>query len=489
MKRGVILSVIATLSIAFVGCGGESQSHAKTPNKTIKKEQVSTIQPASQMQESKPNPKITASLTQTQPAKTTKQTTSYTPEQISIKSHPDYAQNDHGIITASTLNCWLKDWQANKPKGVEGRLIVLQAGKTRFDDNRTFLPHNDKDVLVYGIPGAGSCDPSYTRFDGITNTPGAMISGDLIDRNINAFQINPEKDYVVIAMSQGSTGIRELTRTMWSMIYWGWDLDRIAFLNGSVEYNYFNNKEMLVATPSPFPKPEHQYHMSSLGVDRTSLHIYLDEMKQIAASDKKGIFLVDARGTAEYSGAKKSATKTKTCGADHKQECYSAFRGHIRGAIDFPYTDLIIMDDEKCDINHDGKIDKHDASYKFKSYDDLKNLYACKGYKPGDRVITYCRTGRKATLITLTSTMVLGYPVRMYDGSWMQWGALASTKDTNCNLILDPDAKARTDLPKYSCILGYNNPLDVEPRETYDIHSDATHAQQIKKEDQAYLKQ
>ncbi len=488
MRKGVILSVIAVLSIAFVGCG-ENSSNSTTTKQTktmhhslaTQASDKRTFEPRDHNATAKNNGKKIISIK--------KQVTHYSPEQISIKSHPDYTQNDHGIITASTLNRWLNDWQHTKPKGVEGRLIVLQAGKTRFDDNRTFLPHNDKDVFVYGIPGAGSCDPSYTRFDGISNTPGAMITGALIDRNINAFQINPAKDYVVIAMSQGSVGIRELARTMWSMIYWGWDLNRIAFLNGSVEYNYFNKKEMLVATPSPFPKPEHQYHMSSLGVDRTSLHIYLDEMKQIAAGDKKGIFLVDARGTAEYTGAKKSATKTKTCGADHKQQCYSAFRGHIRGAINFPYTDLLVMDDEKCDINHDGKIDKMDASYKFKSYDELKKIYACKGYKPGDRVIAYCRTGRKATLITLTSTLVLGYPVRMYDGSWMQWGSLASTKDTNCNLILDPDAKARTDLPKYSCILGYNNPLDVEPRETYDIHPDATHAQQIKIEDQAYLKQ
>jgi 3-mercaptopyruvate sulfurtransferase SseA len=316
-----------------------------------------------------------------------------------------------------------------------------------------------------------------------------MIAGNLIDRNINFFQIDPKKDYVVIALAQGSVGVREVVRTMWSMIYWGWDMDRIAFLNGSVEYNYQNCKNYLVAKSSPVPKMTKEYHMSDLKCDRTSLHIYFDEMREIAKNQPKDIFLADARGTKEYSGAKKSATKTKSCGPNHDKQCYSAFRGHIRGAVDFPYTDILVMDDEKCDLNHDGKIDKKDASYKFKSYDDLKTLYACKGYKPGQTVVSYCRTGRKATLLALTSTMVLGYPFRMYDGSWMQWGVMANYKDTNGNYLLSEDSPLRTDTDTYSVIDGYNNPIDVEPRETYDVNESSKSAQNIKKEDEAYLNQ
>jgi 3-mercaptopyruvate sulfurtransferase SseA len=153
--------------------------------------------------------------------------------------------------------------------------------------------------------------------------------------------------------------------------------------------------------------------------------------------------LVDARGTGEYSGAKKSKTASKKCGLDHNEQCYSAFKGHIKGAVDFPYTDMLVMDDGKCDLNGDGKIDKHDASYKFKSYDELKELYACKGFNSCDTVIGYCRTGRKSTILALTSTVVLGYPFRMYDGSWIQWGSLANVKDTNGNYILPEDSQVR----------------------------------------------
>jgi 3-mercaptopyruvate sulfurtransferase SseA len=411
------------------------------------------------------------------------------PKAISFKSDRDYNNNSYGVITASTLTKWLDDWKTNKPAGVEGRLVVLQAGTVSFDQNRTFLPHNDSDVLVYGIPGGGACDPSYKRFDGISNTPGAMVAGQNIDGNVNYYQIDPEKDFVVVAVAEGSTAIREITRTWWSMIYWGWDMKHIAFLNGSVAYNFANKKDYLVAQPSPMPKITHEYHMSTLKTDRTSLHLYIDEMKEIAKKeDKSGYFIVDARGTAEYDGTKASKSASKRCGINHDKQCLTAFRGHIKGAVDFPYTDILIMDDETEDLNGDGVIDKNDASFKFKSYDDLTALYAQKGYKEGDTVIAYCRTGRKSTLSALTATTVLGYPYRMYDGSWMQWGMMAHAKDTNGTFILPESSSVRTDTDTYSVIYSYNDSIDINPADIYKIDSNATKSQMIKEEDQAYLK-
>ncbi len=411
------------------------------------------------------------------------------PATISFKSDRDYNNNNHGVISAATLTKWLDDWKTNKPAGVEGRLVVLQAGTVSFDQNRTFLPHNDSDVLVYGIPGGGACDPSYKRFDGISNTPGAMVAGQNIDGNVNYYQINPEKDFVVVAVAEGSTAIREITRTWWSMIYWGWDMNKIAFLNGSVAYNFADKKNYLVAQPSPMPEKTHEYHMSTLKTDRTSLHLYIDEMKEIAKKeDKSGYFILDARGTEEYDGSKASKSASKTCGINHDKQCLTAFRGHIKGAVDFPYTDILIMDDGKEDLNGDGVIDKNDASFKFKSYDDLTALYAQKGYKEGDTVIAYCRTGRKSTLSALTATTVLGYPYRMYDGSWMQWGMMAHAEDTNGTFILPESSSVRTDTDVYSVIYSYNDPIDVNPADIYKIDLNATKSQKIKEEDQAYLR-
>ena len=422
----------------------------------------------------------------------TQQTTILTEKDISLKSAKSYDDNSYGVIGTTVLAGWLDDWQANKPAKTEGRLIVLQAGATSFDNNATqYLKHNDTDVLVYGIPAGGACDPSYMRFDGISNTPGAMVSGERIDGNINFFQLDPNKDFIVFAVGAGSTSIREIIRTWWSLVYWGWDMERLAFLDGSVSYNFSPNsgkQNYLVANPSPMPEQTKEYHMSDAKTDRTALHLYIDEMKEIAKKeDKTGYFIADARGTSEYEGTKKSATASMVCGPDNNTSCYSAFRGHIKGAVDFPYTDILIMDDGIEDLNGDGIIDKNDASFKFKSHDDLVTLYANKGYREGDTVIAYCRTGRKSTLLALTSVAVLGYPIRMYDGSWMQWGSMASTEDINGTLILDTNSTQRVDLEIYSTILGYNDPIDVEPSTTYKIDLNTRTSQKIKEEDKAYL--
>jgi 3-mercaptopyruvate sulfurtransferase SseA len=482
-KVGLSIVTIAT-ALYFSGCGSSGDGSSQTKNKTdIQPKSLQLKASSSMPQNSLQDAKANLKKCDDTGVKV------YSPHEISMKSNCDYADNEHGVITTKRLKSWIENWQKNRPKGVKGRLIILQAGKISFENNASYLPHNDKDVLVYAIPGGGACDPSYTRFDGISQTPGATLTGEDIDKNINAFQIDPQKDFVVLAVAKGSTAVREITRTWWSMIYWGWDMKRIAFLNGSLEYNFFDNKEYLVANPSPMPRMEHTYKMSSLKTDRTSLHIYMDEMKKIASMDsKKGFFIADARGTGEYSGEKRSKTASKVCGVNHDKQCYTAFRGHIRGAVDFPYTDLLVMDDAKEDINGDGKIDKYDASYKFKNYYEMKKIFKEKGYNGCDTIITYCRTGRKSTILTLAATTILGYPVRMYDGSWIQWGMMAHTQDTNGDTILPASSHVRTDIDKYSVVVGYNNPIDVEPRESYQIDTNSNTTREIVNKDREYLR-
>jgi len=163
-------------------------------------------------------------------------------------------------------------------------------------------------------------------------------------------------------------------------------------------------------------------------------------------------------------------------------------QGHIRDAIDFPYTDVLIMDDFKEDINGDGKIDEKDASLKFKSPIDLEKLYSDKGYKKGDKIIAYCRSGRKATLITLTAYTVLNYPVRMYDGSWVQWGEMAGGRtDVNGAEILPKGSYMDLDNPKYTVVTKRTEPAYTQDSSIYKIDLDARTSQKIVEEDKAYM--
>lgn len=405
------------------------------------------------------------------------------------KPASSYANFKSGVITANTLTSYINDWETNKPAGTNGRLVVIQAGPT---SNGKFIKSNSDNVAVYQIPAGGACDPSYMRHDGVANIPGALLNGQFTDGMINMFHLDPENDYVVFAVGEGSTSMREVVRSYWVLAYWGWSKDRLAFLNGSVDYNFAPSSglsEYLVTTPSTPPATPSTYSMKSANTDRTNLHIYIDDMMEIAAlDDKSGYFIADARGSDEYNGVKKSKTADKNCGENHDEQCYSPYQGHIRGAVDFPYTDLLIRDDQVEDVNGDGNITDADASFKFKSPVDLETLYASKGYMKDDKVITYCRTGRKSTVITMTAYAVLDYDVAMYDGSWIQWGEMANRTDVNGSEILPADNKWITDSDKYSVNLGYTEELYTQSAAPYMINPDAENAQDVKIEDQNYLK-
>ncbi|MBW8714160.1 MAG: sulfurtransferase [Acidobacteria bacterium] len=63
-----------------------------------------------------------------------------------------------------------------------------------------------------------------------------------------------------------------------------------------------------------------------------------------------------------------------------------------------------------------------DESGEFKTAAELKEMYAAAGVTPDREVITYCQGGYRAANSYL-ALRLLGYPrVRMYLGSWKEWG-------------------------------------------------------------------
>jgi thiosulfate/3-mercaptopyruvate sulfurtransferase len=104
---------------------------------------------------------------------------------------------------------------------------------------------------------------------------------------------------------------------------------------------------------------------------------------------KPGIALVDARATAFYDGRLPARRGT-------------TLRGHVRGALSLPYTEL--FDDQGA----------------LRSAGELKDRFTKAGIKPGDTVVGYCHVGQQATAL-LFAARTLGHRVLLYDGSMEDW--------------------------------------------------------------------
>lgn len=119
-------------------------------------------------------------------------------------------------------------------------------------------------------------------------------------------------------------------------------------------------------------------------------HIVVDAEWVHARLGQPRFALLDARPPAEFSG--------ETPGADIERP------GHIPGARNLFWATLVHSTD-----------DPH-----LKDQAELRRLFQEAGVGPGDTIIAYCRTGGQAGFL-YTVARHLGYDVRLYDGSFVDW--------------------------------------------------------------------
>jgi thiosulfate/3-mercaptopyruvate sulfurtransferase len=176
----------------------------------------------------------------------------------------------------------------------------------------------------------------------------------------------------------------------WTLTYCGHE--HVKVLDGGrhrwlAEGRELTRDEPAAAAPVPYRQTER----------REDMRILRDEV--LAAVNAGDTAILDARTPEEYSGERVQGPP----GPDHG----AVRHGRIPGAKHIYYLEL--MDETKS----------------YKPPAELSAEIAARGVGPDDAIIAYCRMSHRATALYFALTEILDFKkVRIYDGSWTEWGNL-----------------------------------------------------------------
>jgi len=403
------------------------------------------------------------------------QITVNTPASITQVSASDYNDNVNGLITAETLKRWKDDWANERPAGITGKLIILQA--SAGPAGAEYVKPDGTSVFTYLSP---SSEWIQTRSNGVIETQSMVPDGATMDALFKKYNIDPAKDMIVAAMGTGSTGNAMAQGRIWyALRYWGVDKKNLAILNGGNQW--LNGNGMaggdFQATASTAPNSG-SISGKSLKVDNTQLQATVqDVMAVLPGTDTNvkndGVFIWDARSLAQFASGEmvESGEDTNTDVAGN-QACATAYcapvnpnnymqffqnsgsrQGHPRGTLQLQYTHMLDSTKgfayrPKAELEAMLNGDTNALGVGF--VDGSYNLVGTgNAYQPGDTIYVYCETTFRAMITGVASTVILGKPVRFYDGAMVEWNSLSHILDSNGNYILPADSPWRTDLVSF----------------------------------------
>ncbi len=92
-------------------------------------------------------------------------------------------------------------------------------------------------------------------------------------------------------------------------------------------------------------------------------------------------------------------------GQEHLRNMAQEYRaGHLPGALNVPWTDLVVK----------GQL---------KTTDELREIFADQGVDLHRPIIASCGSGVTAAVVMLALATLEASDVKLYDGSWSEWGA------------------------------------------------------------------
>lgn len=424
-----------------------------------------------------------------------------TPAQIAQESADDYNDNVNGLITGTTLSRWMSDWENERPEGVTGRLIILQAGSgsAASDEEGSppgseYIRSNGSTVFTYEVP---SSEWVQTRDNGVTVTVSMVPDGPTMDTFLKKYNIDPRKDMIVCAMGGASNSLAMRQGRCWYMFrYWGVDKRNLALLNGGNDWN-LSSGQMSAEDFSDAPTAPPDTGTASvrdLPVDNTALQATIADM--IAATTptpqnntSDGVFIWDARSLRQYSAGEaaengEAGCTDPYCGpvADYMTTFQNAGarQGHPNGTLQLNYTHMLVPGEgyrykDKAELAAylNGETDANSMHFVDYTY---QAVGVGNAYQPGDTMYVYCETTFRAMITGTVSAVILGLPTRFYDGAMTEWNSLSNIMTNQGTPILPADSPWRTDLASISFFKPADDPSKVGPREISDPYGASTDA-------------
>jgi thiosulfate/3-mercaptopyruvate sulfurtransferase len=240
------------------------------------------------------------------------------------------------------------------------------------DDAVRIVDMRPMDDYIQGhIPGAVHLDLTAVRAttDGVRGQVAPLQTVEVV---LGKLGIDVQTTVVIY---DADTGI-DAARLFWTLEYYGHK--DVHLLDGGWSAWRRAGKEVSTELPTVAPKTF---------VAQPQPELIADAAWMLAHLNDENPTIVDARSVEEYRGEDVRAERG----------------GHIPGAI---------LVDWQTTLNDDGS---------FKDVSALETLYRSAGLEPGQEVATYCQTGHRAAHNYFTLRL-LGYTVRLYDGSWEDWG-------------------------------------------------------------------
>lgn len=177
--------------------------------------------------------------------------------------------------------------------------------------------------------------------------------------------------------------------------------DKLKVLNGGKDKWMRERRQLTTEAPS-FSAVKYIAHdlQKELRATRDQVfdHIGRPEPYATRVRVPTGNMLVDDRSVEEYRGEVKDS-------GEYPQRYLRG--GHIPGAVNLPWTDLMRADGTFMDAG------------------EVERVLAAKKLSPDQNVIVYTRIGERAALTWFVLHELSGFKkVRIYDGSWTEWGNL-----------------------------------------------------------------